>query len=801
MENLRVQQLSELYQKINAKDRSTYFSQLVSHFHNIEIDIVQQCATRLEEMTSSLVVVDQELPSRERLKRNIVRPKRFDSPIPSVDGARVGDTCESDGEVERPCRPLEVSDDLQMASGKLSDYCTVCFGNTSVSEDLIVYCEECNIGVHQSCYGIETVPTGEWKCERCLEKKNRADTRCVVCGRVGGAMKPMKQSDQWAHLLCCWWDPDMRVDDTATMGPIAFVRKPSDLRKSTCELCGRSEGYCISCNYFGCGRPIHAVCARQFGYLSLDMDAGIVSQQAFCDRHRETRFRIKDIASGIFQGEDLAEALGKGHMAKLEEIFKRLNDSEFYEAMDNVLKDIVAIFRKPIEQQIKKGTPDPAVSILRKYMMRFLNTVPKLEKVYPSCTLRPEELYPGLYDDKVALKYQDMNVRDSVCAVCSKKFVEDDCILYCQNTNRENGAIHAQHATCVNRQPPPDPLAAATATAAAASAVMRRRKKKKTRVVEENKQTNTLDILRGRCGVCDASMDTRGVLHVTDAKSKRSLRAARGNDFFIPSAGASERGPNVFRMPSMTTIKVAETEQWLTLVEAAVKIWDESNGVSMVEDVMAQHFNSACDLAAISGDKYARSRIKRVVHWLKRGKGPAYATLKVLIRDYRHLILQREAYESEMAEQSRIRREKAELEQKKREEQDRKGRQAELLLKQQQAKIKESLKRKRKPANSKAVKRTPKLQALMTDMRTSKLKTKKKSPTLKLPGQRTRIQRCNSCAGCRAKDCRVCQCCQDMKKYGGSGTRKRSCVKRACLAPISVLLPQSASFASSQFSR
>ena len=43
-----------------------------------------------------------------------------------------------------------------------------------------------------------------------------------------------------------------------------------------------------------------------------------------------------------------------------------------------------------------------------------------------------------------------------------------------------------------------------------------------------------------------------------------------------------------------------------------------------------------------------------------------------------------------------------------------------------------------------------------------------------------RIPRCQ-CAGCRLKNCRRCKNCQDMKQYGGRGTRKQKCLKKFCL--------------------
>jgi len=41
-----------------------------------------------------------------------------------------------------------------------------------------------------------------------------------------------------------------------------------------------------------------------------------------------------------------------------------------------------------------------------------------------------------------------------------------------------------------------------------------------------------------------------------------------------------------------------------------------------------------------------------------------------------------------------------------------------------------------------------------------------------------RLNRCTKCAACIKPDCRKCIFCKDMKKYGGKGTKKQSCIER-----------------------
>ncbi|KAM6924219.1 lysine-specific demethylase 2A isoform 2-T2 [Xenentodon cancila] len=48
---------------------------------------------------------------------------------------------------------------------------------------------------------------------------------------------------------------------------------------------------------------------------------------------------------------------------------------------------------------------------------------------------------------------------------------------------------------------------------------------------------------------------------------------------------------------------------------------------------------------------------------------------------------------------------------------------------------------------------------------------------------RRRRVRCKRCAACRRKECGTCQYCHDMRKFGGPGRMKKSCIMRQCLAP------------------
>uniref|UniRef100_A0A7N6BVD2 [histone H3]-dimethyl-L-lysine(36) demethylase n=1 Tax=Anabas testudineus TaxID=64144 RepID=A0A7N6BVD2_ANATE len=65
------------------------------------------------------------------------------------------------------------------------------------------------------------------------------------------------------------------------------------------------------------------------------------------------------------------------------------------------------------------------------------------------------------------------------------------------------------------------------------------------------------------------------------------------------------------------------------------------------------------------------------------------------------------------------------------------------------------------------------------------VKWPKRRPTKRssISALRRRRVRCKRCAACCRKECGTCQYCHDMRKFGGPGRMKKSCVMRQCLAP------------------
>ncbi|KAG8452146.1 hypothetical protein GDO86_004078 [Hymenochirus boettgeri] len=91
--------------------------------------------------------------------------------------------------------------------------CDVCRSPDSEEGNDMVFCDRCNICVHQACYGILKVPEGSWLCRTCVLGVH---PQCILCPKRGGAMKATRTGTKWAHVSCALWIPECSVKSCIT---------------------------------------------------------------------------------------------------------------------------------------------------------------------------------------------------------------------------------------------------------------------------------------------------------------------------------------------------------------------------------------------------------------------------------------------------------------------------------------------------------------------------------------------------------------------------------------------------------
>ncbi len=179
--------------------------------------------------------------------------------------------------------------------------CDICFDGEVTPENQIIFCDTCNVAVHQGCYGIEKVPSGNYFCRACTHfdidkeflaaerrrgprtKPTRPHINCELCPRRNGAFvlvqspestvepndKPKKA--KWVHVSCAKWH-GMNYVDIELKDKIEDVSVLKNWFKSTghqCCLCESGVGAMHQCRQEGCGKWLHLTCGRSIGTCSV----------------------------------------------------------------------------------------------------------------------------------------------------------------------------------------------------------------------------------------------------------------------------------------------------------------------------------------------------------------------------------------------------------------------------------------------------------------------------------------------------------------------------------------------------
>ena len=234
--------------------------------------------------------------------------------------------------VVQPVAPLEKPEELP-------DKCHVCWDGVSYADNQILYCEGCDVAVHQECYGVRHVPKGDWFCRVCEGARAKAkaalakvkgggkkkppagakrDARekkktCFVCDAEGGALKPVAGGrDRWCHLFCSNWMPELYIKDLKTMEPVGGAENiDADRATLRCEVCAKPKGTgsCIQCDFGNCSAAYHPLCAALSGKHCMEIRSNMnedgCEYKSYCLKHSKSRLaRRKGGADAEARAED-----------------------------------------------------------------------------------------------------------------------------------------------------------------------------------------------------------------------------------------------------------------------------------------------------------------------------------------------------------------------------------------------------------------------------------------------------------------------------------------------------------------
>nr|KAJ3422196.1 Protein AF-17 [Polyrhizophydium stewartii] len=146
--------------------------------------------------------------------------------------------------------------------------CAICGKDYSPAKNCIVLCDgkDCDIPVHQKCYGIDVVPPGDekWFCQRCED--NVPVDKTVP--------------KQYIHAVCALANPSIDVEKNS------ITVEKWLLDKEKCYICSESKGLTVACSIAACKRWFHVTCGVKEGILD-PPSRNVAKSQILCAEHKQ----------------------------------------------------------------------------------------------------------------------------------------------------------------------------------------------------------------------------------------------------------------------------------------------------------------------------------------------------------------------------------------------------------------------------------------------------------------------------------------------------------------------------------
>ncbi|KAG7344241.1 PHD-finger domain containing protein [Nitzschia inconspicua] len=175
--------------------------------------------------------------------------------------------------------------------------CSICDDGEVTPENQILFCEACNVAVHQLCYGIEKVPDGDYYCIACryfkrdrlietmsdrhLTVKSTSSAPrvaldplpicCELCPVKQGAYTqsavPDSSESKWLHMVCAKWQglDFVKKNDPSLVEDVTELKRHFRRLEISCCICRGMRGAYNKCRYEGCENWCHVTCARESG--------------------------------------------------------------------------------------------------------------------------------------------------------------------------------------------------------------------------------------------------------------------------------------------------------------------------------------------------------------------------------------------------------------------------------------------------------------------------------------------------------------------------------------------------------
>jgi len=178
--------------------------------------------------------------------------------------------------------------------------CSICNDGEVTPDNQIIFCEACNVAVHQICYGVEKIPEGDYYCIACRYFKRgqiiqsnpdsclkdaaavpRPDLPplpivCEICPVKHGAFTQLDTpksvlddsfDTKWVHMTCAKWQGlnFVNIRDASLVEDVTLLKQFFRRDNISCCICKGMRGAYLKCRFEGCENYCHITCARESG--------------------------------------------------------------------------------------------------------------------------------------------------------------------------------------------------------------------------------------------------------------------------------------------------------------------------------------------------------------------------------------------------------------------------------------------------------------------------------------------------------------------------------------------------------
>lgn len=149
--------------------------------------------------------------------------------------------------------------------------CCVCDERDYDEANLIIFCDGCNIPIHQVCQGLAVIPENDWYCDVCAymnenqllqNEFSHLDVACALCEKNGGVFKRTSRG-RFVHIVCALMIPETYFD---VYSNVDIDNVDPERARLVCSICNE-RGTCMQCNVKTCFASFHPICAQRNGHL------------------------------------------------------------------------------------------------------------------------------------------------------------------------------------------------------------------------------------------------------------------------------------------------------------------------------------------------------------------------------------------------------------------------------------------------------------------------------------------------------------------------------------------------------